>query len=170
MTRPTFTWPDYKKAPRGTRFRHNRTGKLGTFIGPAKTGHNGGIVVWDDRPFPVRSVDGEEGHVFFVGIARDATPIRLKAWDLIGFDSSAVTVYDELAPLVGQGAVCVRIRGGRAQYEAVLYNDSNPGEKVKLARLETGSGGIREISRYVDADTELELVAQVPTTGTSSPD
>jgi hypothetical protein len=75
MAFPRFTWPDWKDAPSGTRFKHNRTGRLGTLVGPAKNAHNGAIVVWDDRPFPVRSVDGEEGHVNFVGIARDASPL-----------------------------------------------------------------------------------------------
>lgn len=76
MAFPTFTWPDWKSAPRGTRFRHLQTGKTGTLIGPARSAHNGAIVIWDERPFPVRSVDGEEGHVYFVGIARDAEPIE----------------------------------------------------------------------------------------------
>jgi hypothetical protein len=75
MAFPTFTWPDWQKAPRGTRFRHLQTGATGTLIGPARTANNGAIVIWDERPFPIRSVDGEEGHVFFVGIARDAEPI-----------------------------------------------------------------------------------------------
>lgn len=75
MTPPIFTWPDWKTAPRGARFRHNQTGRTGTLIGPARSKSNGAIVVWDERPFPVRSVDGEDGHVFFIAIAREATPI-----------------------------------------------------------------------------------------------
>jgi len=76
MAFPTFTFPEWRECPRGTRFVHNMTGKTGTLIGPAKAKHNGAIVVWDERPFPVRSVDGEPNHVFFVGIARDATRIE----------------------------------------------------------------------------------------------
>lgn len=75
MALPTFTWPNWKSAPSGTRFRHVRTGRTGVLIGPAKNPHNGAIVKWDESPFPTKSVDGEPGHVFFVGIARDAEPI-----------------------------------------------------------------------------------------------
>lgn len=77
MTFPTFTWPDWCKASRGTRFRNNQTGRTGVLIGPARNAHNGAIVVWDNPPYPnaIRSVDGEPGHVYFVGIARDATPL-----------------------------------------------------------------------------------------------
>ena len=75
MAFPIFTWPDWQQAPRGTRFRHNQTGHTGTLIGPARSGHNGAIVVWDYRPVPVRSVTNEPDQVYFVGIARDATRI-----------------------------------------------------------------------------------------------
>ena len=77
MTFPTFTWPDWKQAPRGTRFRHNMTGKTGTLIGSARTTNNGAIVVWDDVPFRIRRpvLNEVENSVFFIGIARDATPI-----------------------------------------------------------------------------------------------
>lgn len=75
MESPTWTWPDWRKAPSGTRFRHNQSGRLGTYIGPAKNRNNGAIVVWDNTPFPVRSVDGEPGHVFCVAPARELTPL-----------------------------------------------------------------------------------------------
>lgn len=75
MAFPVFTWPDWKTAPRGTRFRHLRTGRTGTLIGPARSPHNGAIVVWDFRPFPVRSVTSEPDQVYFVSIASDAEPI-----------------------------------------------------------------------------------------------
>lgn len=65
------------------------------------------------------------------------------AWDLIGFDNPET---------------CVRVKGGRALYEAVIFYDDTPGERVKLARLEAGSDGIRQINRYVAADTILEVV------------
>lgn len=66
----------------------------------------------------------------------------MTAWDLIGYD----------------GPDFVRIKGGRALYEAVMYLDNTPGEQVKLARLDATADGLREISRYVDPDTELEIV------------
>lgn len=76
MPLPEWTWPDWKSAPTGTRFIHNRTGQRGTLIRPAKGGRNGGIVVWDNRPFKVLSVVKDvEGAVFFVGIAREARPL-----------------------------------------------------------------------------------------------
>lgn len=76
MSFPVFTWPNWRKAARGTRFQHNLSGKTGTLIRPARGRHNGAIVVWDEYPFPVRSVDGADGHVYFVGIASDATPLE----------------------------------------------------------------------------------------------
>ena len=76
MAFPKWTWPDWREAPRGTRFRNIQTGRTGTLIGPARNRHNGAVVVWDEQPFRVRSVDGEPGHVHFVGIARDAEPIN----------------------------------------------------------------------------------------------
>lgn len=76
MSLPIWTWPDWKTAPEGTRFRHNRTGRLGTFIRPSKTANNGAIVVWDDRPFKTRDVVTDiPGSTYFVAIAREATPI-----------------------------------------------------------------------------------------------
>lgn len=69
------------------------------------------------------------------------------AWDLIGFDGS-------------EGLV--RIKGGRTLYEAVDYNDARGGQTVKLARLVTvihnGQPRLRQINRYVDPDTELEVI------------
>jgi hypothetical protein len=44
------TWPNWRKAPEGTRFRHVRSGATGTFVKPARNRHNGAIVVWDPRP------------------------------------------------------------------------------------------------------------------------
>lgn len=62
------------------------------------------------------------------------------AWDLIGWDDGLI-----------------RAKGGRAVYEAVMFYDNTPGDKVKLARLKrSGDLRIRQISRYVDPDTELE--------------
>jgi hypothetical protein len=64
------------------------------------------------------------------------------AWESIGFDEGLF-----------------RIKGGRALYEAVMYNCANDGRLVKLARLEDGP---REVSRYVDPDTVLEFVVIYP--------
>ena len=66
------------------------------------------------------------------------------AWEMIGFD--------------GDGGNSVRVQGGRALYEAVIYYDSTPGERVKLARLDARADGIHQVSRYVDPDTVLEIV------------
>jgi hypothetical protein len=162
---PIFTWPEMRKSPTGLRIRaHN--GHCATFIRPAKT--DGAIVHWDGdfrattlgQPTWVSSEafpDGIDGHVCFVGAARHATPIRIKAWDLIGFDSTAESMSDpDIQKAIGPGLVDVRICGGRAHYEAVIYNGAN--EKVKLARLETSALGLYQVSRYVDPDIELELI------------
>ena len=50
---PTWTWPEWRKAKPGTRVRHNRTGRTGTFVRPNKNRHNGAIVDWDDVGFGV---------------------------------------------------------------------------------------------------------------------
>jgi hypothetical protein len=68
------------------------------------------------------------------------------AWNLIGFDSE----WDG-APAE------VRIQGGRTLYEAVMFIDNGLSEKPRLARLVT-DGGLRQINRYVDPDTVLEIV------------
>lgn len=67
------------------------------------------------------------------------------AWELIGFD--------------GADGESVRVAGGRALYEAVVFNDATPGEMVRLDRLEVSAGGLRVVNRYVDPDTLLEVVA-----------
>jgi hypothetical protein len=70
-------------------------------------------------------------------------PTKGTAWDFIGYD----------------GPAYLRIVGGSAKYEAAMYLDNTPGDRVKLARLEArGDGTLREISRYVDPDTLLEVV------------
>lgn len=63
------------------------------------------------------------------------------AWDSIGWDDGPF-----------------RVKGGRAVYEAVMYNCANSGRLVKLARLEVVNGGVREVSRYVEPDTLLEFL------------
>lgn len=71
---PTFTWPDWRKAPAGTKFRDTRNGRTGVLIGPSKNRHNGALVRWDadpNNPFinPDKTVN-------FVSIAVYAEPIR----------------------------------------------------------------------------------------------
>lgn len=65
------------------------------------------------------------------------------AWELIGWDDGLV-----------------RIVGGRATYEAVMYDCERDGRCVKLAKLKAEHGGIREIKRYVAPDTRLEIVSR----------
>jgi hypothetical protein len=72
MGLPVWTWPDWRTARPGTRFRHNRSGRTGTFIGPSKVRNNGAVVVWDDIPdMPFHS----GGKANFVTIGYDATPL-----------------------------------------------------------------------------------------------
>lgn len=66
------------------------------------------------------------------------------AWDLIGFDGT-----DGM----------VRIVGGRALYEAVDYDDSKGGKLVRLGRVDVTERGLKQVVRYVDPDTELEVVS-----------
>lgn len=71
---------------------------------------------------------------------------RATAWDLIGWDDGLL-----------------RIAGGRAVYEAVSYHDSGRTDRVRLSRIAMvpaaemadGLPGLRQVNRYVDADTEL---------------
>lgn len=48
------SWPNWRKAPAGTRVEHVRTGATGTFVKPARCKHNGALVDWDDRGFGVQ--------------------------------------------------------------------------------------------------------------------
>jgi hypothetical protein len=87
------------------------------------------------------------------------------AWDLIGFDGSLGS-WDfenpQVQERIASGTVdtespySVRVKGGRTLYEAV---SNNGGYKVCLARLDT-KDGLRAVTRYVDADTELEIVKE----------
>lgn len=72
----------------------------------------------------------------------DAPPgTVLTAWDFIGYD----------------GDHYLRIVGGRAKYETAIFSDDTRGDQVKLARLDEGS--LRQVNRYVDPDTPVEVVA-----------
>lgn len=62
------------------------------------------------------------------------------AWDFVGYDGS------------GQ----LRIVGGRTLYETA---DNTAADRVRLARLVYATPGrLRQINRYVPADTRLEVV------------
>ena len=68
---------------------------------------------------------------------------RLTAHDLIGYD----------------GDDHIRIVGGRALYESVMVPfDGYDGGNVRLARIVADDRGLRQINRYVDPDTPVELV------------
>ena len=60
------------------------------------------------------------------------------AWDLIGWDDGKL-----------------RIPAGRLTYDAVVFNDTTHGHRVRLDRLDVGANGIRVVNRYVDPDTLL---------------
>lgn len=96
------------------------------------------------------------------------------AWDLIGFDGSAFSAFGpdhpdvraayEAGEVVTDTPYLVRIKGGRTLYESV---DNNGGEKVRLSRLAAGERfygsslpPLRAVTRYVDADTELEVIKE----------
>ena len=52
-----------------------------------------------------------------------------------------------------------RLPGGRADYEAVLYNDATSrGERVRLARLESTPEGLHQVNRWVDWDQPIEVI------------
>lgn len=63
------------------------------------------------------------------------------AWDLIGYD----------------GDLWLQVVGGRTLYDTAMFNDSTPGQRVRLDRLDTANG-LRVVNRYVDADTPIRLV------------
>ena len=60
------------------------------------------------------------------------------AWALIGWDDGAI-----------------KIASGRVTYDAVAFNDSTPGDRVRLDRIVVRDGGLAVVNRYVDADTLL---------------
>lgn len=68
--------------------------------------------------------------------------MSLVAWDLIGYG----------------GADDIRVVGGRARYETVIFWDGQRSDKVKLAKLVADERGLRTIIRYVDPETPVELV------------
>jgi hypothetical protein len=70
---------------------------------------------------------------------------RAFAWDLIGFDGA-----------------CRTLPNGRAVWEAVDYDDSRTParRKVKLSRLVVDEYGLRQVTRYVDPDQPMEVLAE----------
>lgn len=62
------------------------------------------------------------------------------AWEMIGWDDGTF-----------------QVKGGRARYEAVMYQARFQGRTVKLARLEAAARGLREVSQRVEPDTVLEF-------------
>lgn len=80
-----------------------------------------------------------------LGYCYERRPMVLRtetAWSLIGHDGP------------------VRIVGGRTVYEAVDFSDATPGFQIRLSRLVPAASGvgIRQITRYVDPDTWLEVL------------
>lgn len=66
--------------------------------------------------------------------------IEKAAWEAIGFDNGKF-----------------KIAGGNTYYESVMFNCSGRQEKVLLAKLKAEGNSLRQINRYVDADTLLEF-------------
>jgi hypothetical protein len=62
------------------------------------------------------------------------------AWTMIGWDDGKF-----------------RVKGGRVEYETVIYSARRNPARVTLARLEPSSVGLRQINRRVDPDTVLEF-------------
>lgn len=69
----------------------------------------------------------------------------ITAWEAIGWEDTGDDRY-------------LRVVGGRTLYETATFYDNTPGHMVKLSRIDTRYG-IRQIDRYVDPDTLLEVVA-----------
>lgn len=67
--------------------------------------------------------------------------IIMPAWELIGEDGS------------------FRLPGGRALYDAVMYNDATArSDRVRLARLVATPEGIYQLNRWVDWDQPIEVL------------
>lgn len=69
------------------------------------------------------------------------------AWELVGFPRDAE-----------EDRALVRIVGGRTLYESVEFRDDGRSRRVRLARLDVTAAGLRQVNRYVDPDTRLEVV------------
>ena len=75
----------------------------------------------------------------------NSAPLYTKtAWELIGWDNGTI-----------------RIHGGRAVYQAVLFNANGRQQLVKLARLEPlPDMRVREVARYVHPDTLIDVLEE----------
>lgn len=60
--------------------------------------------------------------------------------------------------LIGHEGV-FRLPGGHTLYEGVEFNDATArSDRPRLARIDTGVRGLRQINRYVDWDQAIEVV------------
>lgn len=55
-------------------------------------------------------------------------------------------------------AIGFRVKGGRVVWEEAQYLERGAGHRVRLGRLDTSSGMLREYHRWVDPDTPIQLV------------
>lgn len=158
-----WSWPEWRKAPTGLRVIHTRNDWTATYVKPSRNRHNGAIVRWDKTPFGrAAGVDGNGGS-YVISPAADLIPVRVTAWELIGYEGSPESVSDEaLRRLIGPNLTCVRISGGRALYEQVDFADDRPGTRVRLGRVDVGEHGLRGVTRWVEPETELEIVETQP--------
>jgi hypothetical protein len=69
---------------------------------------------------------------------------QLIAFDLIGYE----------------GDQWIRVIGGRTLYESVLVRDGYTDGSVRLTRIVVDQDGIRQLNRYVDPETAVELVTK----------
>lgn len=77
-----------------------------------------------------------------------------KAWAAIGWDDGKI-----------------RIKGGRTTYEAIFAAWNKRGEGVcRLAKLVPAGDWVRQVVRYVDADTEIEFLGCQKTSKQDYPD
>lgn len=61
--------------------------------------------------------------------------------------------------LIGQEGI-FRLPGGRATYGAVMYCTATArSDRPRLARLDAGPAGIRQVNRWVDPDAVVEVLA-----------
>lgn len=53
-----------------------------------------------------------------------------------------------------------RLPGGHTVYEGVMFNEASArGDRVRLARLDTSGGGIRQVNRWIDWDQPVEVIS-----------
>lgn len=70
-----------------------------------------------------------------------------KAWDAVGWDDGKF-----------------RIKDGKTTYDAIFYASGKRGQDLcRLAKLVPDGNWMRQINRYVGANTELEFLGSGPT-------